>query len=288
MTISKRKFTLEFKLEAARLVIDSGGSVPLIAEKLSRGTGGKSDYFIQAGEVQIQQQARSGLFSIFSTSPIQGPFYEYFNPTDSGEIVFPCMYYRLADWWNFSVLYNSGYGGIFYLTAHDLSEPRSAVSLANPAPNAGCPVTSRSGKPELFSEVTIGLPGMASTYYNKGNSPAADWVIEQPGIGNGNYFELGNFQLAQVKNAEAGYYKTSNQSGSLHNPYNFKLGNPSLFGCYNTNDEGEIGSCYNSLIDTFNAQGQYSTTVIPTPGKQGFDVRWNNCGIIGSGLGVPE
>jgi len=37
MTISKRKFTLEFKLEAARLVIDSGGSVPLIADNLSIG-----------------------------------------------------------------------------------------------------------------------------------------------------------------------------------------------------------------------------------------------------------
>jgi hypothetical protein len=193
---------------------------------------------------------------------------------------------QIADYGMLLARTNPDYRGIFYLTAHDLSEPRSAVSLANPAPNAGCPVTSRSGKLELFSEVTIGLPGMASTYYNQGNSPAADWVIEQPAIGNGNLFELGNFQLAQVKNAEAGYFKTSNQSGFIDNPYNFKLGTMGLNGCYNTSGKGEIGSCplNYSMIDTYNKAGQPSTTVVPTPGKQGFDVEWHNCGLYhGSG-----
>jgi transposase len=37
MTISKRKFTLEFKLEAARRVIDSGRSVSAVAQELSIG-----------------------------------------------------------------------------------------------------------------------------------------------------------------------------------------------------------------------------------------------------------
>ena len=37
MTISKRKFTLEFKLEAARRVIDSGRSVRAVAQELSVG-----------------------------------------------------------------------------------------------------------------------------------------------------------------------------------------------------------------------------------------------------------
>ena len=35
MTINKRKFTLEFKLEAARRVIDSGRSVRSVAQELS-------------------------------------------------------------------------------------------------------------------------------------------------------------------------------------------------------------------------------------------------------------
>jgi transposase len=37
MTISKRKFTLEFKLEAARRVIDSGRSVRSVTQELSIG-----------------------------------------------------------------------------------------------------------------------------------------------------------------------------------------------------------------------------------------------------------
>lgn len=37
MKISKRKFTLEFKLEAARRVIDSGRSVRVVAQELSVG-----------------------------------------------------------------------------------------------------------------------------------------------------------------------------------------------------------------------------------------------------------
>jgi len=244
------------------------------------GFGYGHEYFIQAGEVQ--QQARSGLFSIFSTSPFQGPFYEYFNPTDSGEIVFPCMYYDLADWWNFSILYNSDSNGTFYLTAHDLSEKGQGVSFGNPTPNGACPASPLpNGKQPLYPEVTIALTNMSNLYNAEGPRATADWAIEQPARGSngGSLYALGNFNIAQVKNAEAGYFKTSNQSGSLHNPYNFKLGTMGLYGCYNSHDEGEIGSCNKTVINTINAQGQPSTTVIPTPGKQGFDVEWHNCGL---------
>lgn len=220
--------------------------------------------FMQVGEVQVEK-------SYLNESPIQGPFYEYFDPTDSGEIVFPCMYYRLADWWNFSVEFNSEFGGTYYLTAHDLSEPRSHATLVNPVQNGACPLTSPNGKQRLFSDITIAVTNMKAAFPTGKNTPG-EWIIEQPALNGSTLYALGNFQTAQVKNAEAGYYKNATGSGSTRQISNFKRGPISIYGCY-TGTEGIAGGCTPWEID-----GGLATQVIPTPAKQGFDVQWLNCG----------
>jgi hypothetical protein len=120
---------------------------------------------------------------------------------------------------------------------------------------------------------------MAKAYDSQPKSPTAEWIIEQRKMSDGNLYALRNFGIAQVKNAEAGYYKTSRQFGSIYNPTNFKLGTMGSYGCYNPIND-KLDSCSESQLDTYNVgRNQQSNTIIPTPGKQGFDVKWNNCGL---------
>lgn len=231
---------------------------------------GAEPYFMQAGEVQQEGH-----------NHINGPFLEYFDPKDSGEQVVPCMMFNLGDKWNFSISYDSKNNGTFIINFDDLSEGQSYFSATSN--QTGCP--SFNGKQEFFSDVTLELTGLSSAYGPSKKNNSAEWIVEDPTNGSGQRYALGNFGIATVSNAQAGYYKNleGNQIGPFGPFDNFKVGSIANYDdCLPNSPKGYflIGHCYQLFMESPGGSSLADTSLINLK-RQGFFVKWEQCtGLI--------